>query len=228
MNTKFTAAAQAIADHFKQAEALRGEPFRDTFTNPMCNDAVTPNFVGVPLALLRALVDAVAQPGSLDVTAHIPDQAILAINGMDRFFSTSESRYGKDDNPATQYHTGEPGLLAFSRELLRHFGRPVPLGPLVAAAGPIASDASHPMQPILLDDNGTPRFMRNAIVEHLAQDKLNELAKMGFCSEDRMQLAQLIGYSVSGYGELSYVCSESANEADKIAAALMAGKGGAA
>lgn len=153
MNTKFTAAAQAIADHFKAAEAARGEPFRDTFTNPMNNDAVTPNFVGIPLALLRALV---------------------------------------------------------------------------AAAGPIASDASHPMQPILLDDNGTPRFMRNAIVEHLAQDKLNELAKMGFCSEDRMQLAQLIGYSVSGYGGLSYVCSESANEADKIAATLVADKGGAA
>lgn len=55
MNTKFTAAAQAIAEHFKAAEAARGEPFRDTFTNPMCNDAVTPNFVGIPLALLRAL-----------------------------------------------------------------------------------------------------------------------------------------------------------------------------
>lgn len=57
MNTKFTAAAQAIADHFKQAEAQRGEPFRDTFTNPMNNDAVTPNFVGVPLALLRTLTE---------------------------------------------------------------------------------------------------------------------------------------------------------------------------
>lgn len=60
MNTKFTAAAQAIAEHFKQAEAQRGEPFRDTFTNPMNNDAVMPNFVGIPLALLRALVEATA------------------------------------------------------------------------------------------------------------------------------------------------------------------------
>lgn len=58
MNTKFTAAAQAIADHFKQAEAKRGEPFGLTFTNPMNNDAVTPNFVGLPVALLRALVEA--------------------------------------------------------------------------------------------------------------------------------------------------------------------------
>lgn len=58
MNTKFSAAAQAIAEHFKQAEAQRGEPFRDTFINPMANDAVTPNFVGIPVALLRALVNA--------------------------------------------------------------------------------------------------------------------------------------------------------------------------
>ncbi|MDP3165157.1 MAG: hypothetical protein Q8N06_06840 [Hydrogenophaga sp.] len=56
MNTKFTSAAQAIAEHFKQAEAARGEPFRDTFINPMDNDAVTPNFVGIPVALLRTLV----------------------------------------------------------------------------------------------------------------------------------------------------------------------------
>lgn len=56
MNTKFTAAAQAIAEHFKQAEAQRGEPFRDTFINPMCNDAVTPNFVGIPIQLLRQLI----------------------------------------------------------------------------------------------------------------------------------------------------------------------------
>lgn len=60
MSTKFTAAAQAIADHFKQAEAKRGEPFEMTFINAMNNDAVTPNFVGIPVALLRALVDAPA------------------------------------------------------------------------------------------------------------------------------------------------------------------------
>lgn len=70
MNTKFTAAAQAIADHFKAAEAKRGEPFRDTFTDPMNNDAVTPNFVGIPLALLRALVEAqmATQVETLEIT----------------------------------------------------------------------------------------------------------------------------------------------------------------
>lgn len=69
-------AAQAIADLFKQAEAKRGEPFEPTFTNPMNNDAVTPNFVGIPVALLRALTNAqeataapVADPVSISLKA---------------------------------------------------------------------------------------------------------------------------------------------------------------
>lgn len=64
MNTKFTAAAQAIADHFQQAEARRGEPFGETFIDPINNDAVTPNTVGIPVALLRALVEAEMQHSS--------------------------------------------------------------------------------------------------------------------------------------------------------------------
>lgn len=58
MNTKFTAAAQAIADHFNQAEARRGDQFPETFSDPMCNDAVRANTVGIPVALLRALTNA--------------------------------------------------------------------------------------------------------------------------------------------------------------------------
>ncbi|HQR97614.1 MULTISPECIES: hypothetical protein [unclassified Polaromonas] len=58
MNTKFVAAAQAIAEHFKAAEARRGEPFAETFIDPMNNDAVTPNTAGIPVDLLRALVEA--------------------------------------------------------------------------------------------------------------------------------------------------------------------------
>jgi hypothetical protein len=72
MNTKFTVAAQAIVDHFRQAEARRGEPFELTFINPMNNDALITNCVGVPVVLLRALVeasnpdvDAVLQPAPL-------------------------------------------------------------------------------------------------------------------------------------------------------------------
>lgn len=35
---------------------------------------------------------------------------------------------------------------------------------------------------------------------------LNQLAILPFDKEDRQQFAQLIGYSVEGYGELSYGC----------------------
>lgn len=62
MNTRFIAAAQAIAEHFKAAEARRGEPFGETFIDPMNNDAVTPNTVGIPVSLLKGLVAAYQLP----------------------------------------------------------------------------------------------------------------------------------------------------------------------
>ncbi len=34
---------------------------------------------------------------------------------------------------------------------------------------------------------------------------MNDLAMLNFSNEDRIQFAQLIGYSHSGFGELSYV-----------------------
>lgn len=79
--------------------------------------------------------------------------------------------------------------------------------------------AAHPMQPVYLDEAGVVRFRENAIVRTLLDYasarglSLNELAVMPFSAEDRMQLAQLIGYSVSGYGELSYVTDASFAEA---------------
>lgn len=69
----------------------------------------------------------------------------------------------------------------------------------------------HPIQPLEQDDKGTLRFKKNAIVCHLLDNgnfDLNDLAKMDFSAEDRCQFAQLIGYSLSGYGELSYVSSD--------------------
>jgi len=43
---------------------------------------------------------------------------------------------------------------------------------------------------------------------------------MDFSDEDRMQFAQLIGYSVCGYRDLSYVTGKSGKRAAKIAEAL--------
>jgi hypothetical protein len=37
---------------------------------------------------------------------------------------------------------------------------------------------------------------------------MNELAAMEFSQEDKKQFAQLIGYSLHGFGDLSYVSSE--------------------
>jgi hypothetical protein len=71
-----------------------------------------------------------------------------------------------------------------------------------------------PMQPI---ENG--RFVRNRIVEKLlevAPIDLNDIACMDFTSNEREQFAQLIGYSVSGFGELSYTSNESYETAIKM------------
>jgi len=65
----------------------------------------------------------------------------------------------------------------------------------------------HPTQPLEII-NGVLRFKRNSIVDYLAKDRLNDLAVMNFPQEDWEQLAQLIGYSLSGFGELSYVSDE--------------------
>lgn len=65
-----------------------------------------------------------------------------------------------------------------------------------------------PMQPVITDPHGVLRFHGNAIVRHLLDHggiDLNQLACIDFPQEDREQFAQLIGYSLSGFGELSYV-----------------------
>lgn len=71
--------------------------------------------------------------------------------------------------------------------------------------------ANHPIQPLVRDEHGTPRFKANAIVRFLLDQgpfDLNDLAGKGFSNEDFEQLAQLIGYSLGGFSELSYVRDE--------------------
>lgn len=78
----------------------------------------------------------------------------------------------------------------------------------------------HPIQPLSKDKHGKFRFKSNAIVEFLliAGMKhgvdLNLISTMNFTDEDRQQFAQLIGYSLDGYGELSYVDDEAWNSAN--------------
>lgn len=74
--------------------------------------------------------------------------------------------------------------------------------------------ASHPIQPVITDQHGTYRFKANAVVSYLLEwatkrgCSMNDLARVNFDKDDRQQFAQLIGYSLSGYGELSYASDE--------------------
>lgn len=84
----------------------------------------------------------------------------------------------------------------------------------------------HPLQPVILDKAGVPRFRENAIVTFLLDSgpfDMNKLTVMPFSEEDREQFAQLIGYSVGGFGELSYVSHE-AYEAAQGEAERLCGK----
>jgi len=69
----------------------------------------------------------------------------------------------------------------------------------------------HPIQPLAKDDQGVLRFKKNAIVEFLLDNggfDMNAIAVRNFSNEDREQFAQLIGYSLGGFSELSYVSDE--------------------
>ncbi|HEY4358238.1 MAG TPA: hypothetical protein VGN16_21005 [Acidobacteriaceae bacterium] len=68
--------------------------------------------------------------------------------------------------------------------------------------------AVHPIQPLVRDKHRVLRFKKNAIVEFLLDNgsfNMNHIAAMRFSVEDREQFAQLIGYSLSGFGDLDYV-----------------------
>lgn len=79
----------------------------------------------------------------------------------------------------------------------------------------------HPMQPVYMDDNGTYRFKPNKIIAYLQERgviDLNAIAVMfRYSPEDRTQLAQLIGYSVSGAADLDYFDERVWERADKLA-----------
>lgn len=84
-----------------------------------------------------------------------------------------------------------------------------------------------PMQPIYKDENGRARFRSNKIVDWMLEQgregkkfDLNTIAAQDFPQADYVQLMQLIGYSVSGFHELSGVpdtaCAEASAEARRL------------
>ena len=74
-----------------------------------------------------------------------------------------------------------------------------------------------PIQPIK-----NKRFVPNKIVDHLLETSslnMNDIAAMEFSKEDRMQFAMLIGYSLGGFSDLSYVDDETYYAAEKLSEA---------
>lgn len=81
-------------------------------------------------------------------------------------------------------------------------------------------DKRHPIQPLEKDRHGTIRFKANGIVQFLlytSNHGLTSIATKDFSQENHEQFAQLIGYSLGEFGELSYV-----NDETYEAASLMA------
>jgi len=78
----------------------------------------------------------------------------------------------------------------------------------------------HPMQPIYLDESGSPRFQENGIIKRIVTERMVSLSEIpmwvarypGITQDDVDQFWQLIGYSLEGYAELagSDVISEEA------------------
>jgi len=88
-------------------------------------------------------------------------------------------------------------------------------------------------QPVVVANDGMIRFSENRLVEHLLDWAtprgcgMNELAVVEAPDWARRQFAQLIGYSVSGYSELSYVDDAAYERAmNQRAALLLIQKGG--
>lgn len=76
-----------------------------------------------------------------------------------------------------------------------------------------------PIQPLEKDEHGVVRFRANKVVQYLLDNgglDMNDLAMVDFPREDREQFAQLIGYSHSGSGDLSYMSDAVWEAADRM------------
>lgn len=81
------------------------------------------------------------------------------------------------------------------------------------------------MQPVVMDDRKVIRFQKNAVVAWLFDKgaiNLNELALQGFPAEDKEQVLQLLGLSVSGFSEYDYATPETIEQANRLAMGLLA------
>ena len=76
------------------------------------------------------------------------------------------------------------------------------------------------MRSIIKDSRGVIRFKANAIVNWIVSSgrlNLNDILLDEYSIEDIEEFWQLMGYSVSEYGELSFIREETVAVADAIA-----------
>lgn len=76
------------------------------------------------------------------------------------------------------------------------------------------------MQPLVSDSAGDVRFKKNLIVDFLLLKggyDMNDINDIEFPVEDREQFLQLIGYSVGGFSEITYVRAATVDLADRLA-----------
>ena len=90
----------------------------------------------------------------------------------------------------------------------------------------------NPIQPLQMDD-GTMRFKANHIIRDLYDFTMpkgfdmNHIVGSGKYSQDDIeQFYQLIGFSLTGFHEVSYVSDETALEASKLAKQVNSKSGG--
>lgn len=86
----------------------------------------------------------------------------------------------------------------------------------------ISNQERNPFQPMVLK-GGVLRFRENKIVSDLLDFAtplgfdMNHIAIKEYSQTDREQFYQLIGYSLCGFHELSYVSDKTAKKASKLA-----------
>ena len=79
----------------------------------------------------------------------------------------------------------------------------------------------HPLQTLIVNDNGVFRFRANQIVRYVIGDGigqraiLNDLATRNFSPDDWEQLSQLLGNSLADWLRLPYVSDEARQAADR-------------
>ncbi|QPN47363.1 hypothetical protein I5S86_10935 [Priestia aryabhattai] len=84
-----------------------------------------------------------------------------------------------------------------------------------------------PMQPVVVASDGVIRFKANQIISDMLElcqkhgFGLNEIAVREYEKDDRSQFMQLIGYSVSGYGNLDCSRAKHVMRADQKAETLV-------